>query len=67
MAVPAEIRNVERPDNTVVVKCKSCYEVRTKIPFNERTNKNTKYGDVVGYIESGRFVPKQDKPQIDTP
>ena len=60
-------RNITRPENTVGVECKTCYEVRSIIPVSKRVNKNTKCSEVVEYIESCKFVPKQKKPGIYPP
>ncbi len=65
MTVPAEIRAVKRPVNTVVVDL----GVNTPKRFAVRARKSVKYvkggnpqpqnGKVVGYIYKGQFVPKE--------
>lgn len=65
MTVPAEIRAVKRPVNTVVVDL----GVNTPKRFAVRSRKCVKYvkggnpqpqnGKIVGYIYKGQFVPKE--------
>ena len=59
MDIPKEIQAVPRPANTIVVKIGKLYAVRRILEASERQNKNTKYGEVIGYIINGAYVPKE--------
>ena len=60
MAVPKTVREVPRPNKTVVVKKGNRYVVRATIPSSSRKNKKTKYGRVIGYIENLQFIPIEE-------
>ena len=67
MAVPEEIRSVERPKNTVVVDNGGTgakrYAVRERgcIKYVRNGNPQPSNGKTIGYIVNGVFVPARDK------
>lgn len=73
MPVPAEIRAVKRPVNTIVIDQK----VNTPKRFAVRARKSVKYvrggnpqpvnGEIIGYIYNGEFVPKEKQIQPELP
>ena len=64
MAVPEEVRAVERPTNTVVVaygKNKDRYAVRQRIGCRSMNGRKVPVeGPIIGHIVDGRFVPLED-------
>lgn len=60
MAVPAEIRVIERPKNTVVKKSGSMWAVIERVGCVKKNGKNQPVeGKVIGHIIDGKFVPKK--------
>lgn len=67
MAVPEEIRKVERPVNTIVedsgrdTKYRYSVRERGEIVYESGSNPRPKNGRVVGHIIDGRFVPRAEE------
>lgn len=68
MAVPEEIRRIERPKNTFVIDSKTgVYSVREKVGCKYHVDENGKIhrpslnGKVVGHIIDGKYVPNEEK------
>ncbi|AXJ70944.1 transposase [Mycoplasmopsis bovis] len=60
MAVPAEIRAIERPKNTVVKKSGSMWAVIERVGCIRKNGNNQPVeGKVIGHIIDGKFVPKE--------
>lgn len=59
MAVPVEIRNVTRPDHTVV--CDSGHEGPDRYMVRQREAGSKKNGKVIGHIYNGKFVPSENR------
>ena len=68
MGIPEEIRDVERPTNTVVVaygKNKDKYAVRSRSGCRNINGRRVPVeGPVVGHIVNGRFVPVDDRKDV---
>lgn len=69
MAVPADIRAVERPRNTFVVDSKTgVYPVREKVGCgyyvdeSGKAHRPSKNGKVIGHIVNMTYVPKEEPP-----
>ena len=64
MAIPAEIRNIERPKNTVIHaygKNKDRYSVIERVGCKRKNGKPTPVdGKTVGHIIDGKFVPLKE-------
>ena len=73
MGVPAEIRAVPRPTNTVVMDTGSKgpmrYAVRERAgeKYIQGGNPQPSNGKIIGYIINGRYYPKENKKLTDTP
>ena len=61
MSNQTDYSNVKIPPNTMIVPGGKYPKVRKIKPVKERKNKNTKYGEVVGYIIDGRYVTRKEK------
>ena len=57
------LENLNLPENSIVIKQDGKLIVRKKLSKDERSNPNTKYGCVLGYIIYGRYVPKEEYSQ----
>lgn len=59
MAVPEEIRNVSRPEHTVV--CDSGHDGPDRYMVRQREPGTKINGKVIGHIYNGRFIPLENK------
>ena len=68
MGIPEEIRNVDRPANTVVVaygKERDRYAVRSRIGCRNVNGRRVPVeGPIVGHIENGRFVLVDERTKL---
>lgn len=68
MAVPEEIRKIERPTNTIIVpygKDKDRYAVKIRVGCRSVNGRKIPIdGPIIGHIIDGKFVPKTDIPGI---